>query len=86
VSIQANFDRLGQPLRSPFQLSVRLMPQFTDENALYCQVEERFGSFSAFLLKYYLYALNLRLRPELTFLAARPTPVLDIKLILERQV
>lgn len=78
--------KTGQPLCSPFQISVRLVSQFTEEPALYRQMEERFGSSATFLLKYYLYALNLRLRPELVFLAARPTPVLDIKLILERQV
>ena len=64
---------------------MRLLPQCSDvpalgapalrdparcEQALCDQIEQRHGELPSVLLRYYLYALNLRLRPELSFLCA----------------
>ncbi|WP_295885975.1 hypothetical protein [uncultured Thiohalocapsa sp.] len=58
------------PLESPYGALTRLLPRFADEEALCRHVTHRHGEQAAALLRYYLYALNLRLRPELRFLAS----------------
>lgn len=65
-------DKAGTPLCSPYRISTRLLPRFPEEQALYAYGEKYFGSRAAFLLRYYVYALNVRLRPELRFLAEQP--------------
>lgn len=62
-------EKKGSLLCSPYLISVRLMPRFQEEQVLYSYVEKHFSDQAVFLLKYYVYALNLRLRPVLTFLA-----------------
>ncbi len=61
------------PIASPYGALVRLLPRFTDEQALYRHVAQGHGELASALLRYYLFALNLRLRPELSFLAAAPS-------------
>jgi hypothetical protein len=78
-------ENTGAPLCSPYLASVRLMPKFPEECALYTHVEERFGDWAVILLRYYVYALNLRLRPKLAFLASTPSnksESLDTQLLL----
>jgi len=68
------------PLASPYRALVRLLPQCADDptgcdqalcdQALCAQVAQQHGELPSLLLRYYLYALNLRLRPELSFLCA----------------
>nr|VFK17349.1 MAG: Radical SAM superfamily enzyme YgiQ, UPF0313 family [Candidatus Kentron sp. LPFa] len=62
-------DDTGAPICSPYLATVRLLAGFPDEGALRKHVEGRFGVRGGALIRYYLYALNLRLRPEWRFLA-----------------
>jgi len=56
------------PLYSPYQASIRLMKRFPEEQKLYQYVEGCFGGQATLLLKYYTYALNLRLHQDVAFL------------------
>ena len=65
-------DAQGGPLAAPFPALTALLRRFADEVALLGEAR-RFGAEAALLLRCYLHALDLRLQPELVFLAA-PRP------------
>lgn len=60
-------------IQSPFRALVALIPRFIDEFSLFEYAEKRFGPGPAFVLRYYVHALNLRMQPQLAFIASVPT-------------
>ena len=74
---QPLFDHLGLlesawPVSSPYRVLALLLSRCADHNDLYQQLAD-YGATALAWLSYYLYALDVQLRPELKFLSA-PLP------------
>ncbi|MCB9528219.1 MAG: hypothetical protein H6703_15665 [Myxococcales bacterium] len=80
-AVFAAFDLLdaetGAPLCSPFKALGRLLPHHASEADLIEAARARCGPAAAMVLRYYVYALNLRLEPKLTFLIPSPPAAAD---------
>lgn len=57
-------------LCSPYLALIKLITRFPEEKTLYRYATRRFDSQAVLLLKYYVYALNLRLEQDVAFLAS----------------
>ena len=62
-------DADGYPPVSAYLVVSTLLQFHTDEGALLASLEREFGALQVGLFRYYLLAMNVRLRPEYTFLA-----------------
>jgi hypothetical protein len=62
----------AMPTASPYAALLRLLPRFDDEQALIDHLSRHRGMRAVVPMRYYLHALNLRLKPQLAFLAAAP--------------
>jgi len=75
-AVLADFDLIdpetGAPFRSPFKALSRLLSRHTSEADLIEAARARSGPEATLILRYYLYALNLRLEPTLAFLKVQP--------------
>lgn len=63
-------DADGYPPASPYLVVSTLLQFHLDEAALLASVEREFSPLQVSLFRYYLLALNVRLRPEYAFLQA----------------
>lgn len=77
----------GAPFCSPFKALGRLLPRYPREADLFAAARARCGPEAATILRYQVYALNLRLDPALAFLTAPPpeTPS-DALIVLSSEV
>ncbi len=58
----------GYPPLSPFLVVSTLLQEYSDEATLLRRIEARFGALPTAWLRYYLVAMNVRLKPEYAFL------------------